>query len=124
MSSQQLLFDKVDGEVARSRTLPSTYAKAVELRRLRGIVRRYRRVLQSGPDITHPWDVVFQALRSPGLGRDPLKTSLLAAADAKSLPWASLYFRALARVANGWVGTSGSSICRCRSRYTPTASTW
>ena len=27
MSSQQLLFDKLDGEVCRSRTLPSTYAK-------------------------------------------------------------------------------------------------
>ena len=26
MSSQQLLFDKLDGDVCRSRTLPSTYA--------------------------------------------------------------------------------------------------
>lgn len=102
LSSQQLLFDKVDGDVARSRTLPSTYARAGELRRLRAIVRRYGRVLQSGPDITHPWDVVFQALRSSGWGRGAaLKTSLLAAADAKSLPLASLVFRSLARLANG-----------------------
>ena len=28
MSAQQLLFDKLDGEVCRSRTLPSTYAQA------------------------------------------------------------------------------------------------
>jgi N-acyl-D-aspartate/D-glutamate deacylase len=27
MSSQQLLFDKLDGDVCHSRTLPSTYAK-------------------------------------------------------------------------------------------------
>ena len=32
MSSQQLLFDTLDGEVCRSRTLPSTYAKPRELR--------------------------------------------------------------------------------------------
>jgi N-acyl-D-aspartate/D-glutamate deacylase len=34
MSSQQLLFDKLDGETCRSRTLPSTYAKPRELRLL------------------------------------------------------------------------------------------
>lgn len=100
MSSQQLLFDKLDGDVARSRTLPSTYAKARELRRLRGIVRRHRRVLQSGPDVSHPWDVVFQALRSSGWGRDPLKTSLLAALDSKATPGTSVLFRTLSRVAN------------------------
>ncbi|CAN3127957.1 N-acyl-D-amino-acid deacylase family protein [Mycobacterium sp. smrl_JER01] len=105
MSSQQLLFDKVDGDVARSRTLPSTYARARELARLRGLVRSYGRVLQSAPDITHPWDVVLQALRSSRLGRGAaLKTSLLAAADAKSLPMASAYFRTLARVANALGG--------------------
>ncbi len=104
MSSQQLLFDKLDGEVARSRTLPSTYAKARELRRLRGIVRRRRRVVQSGPDVSHPWDVVFQALRSAGWGRDPLKTSLLAALDSKATPGTSVLFRTLARVANGLSG--------------------
>ncbi|MET0698166.1 MAG: hypothetical protein ABWY93_00765, partial [Mycobacterium sp.] len=50
MSSMQLLFDKLDGEVCRSRTLPSTYAKPRELRRLKSILRSRGRVLQSGPD--------------------------------------------------------------------------
>jgi N-acyl-D-aspartate/D-glutamate deacylase len=68
------------------------------------LVRRYRRVLQSGPDMTHPWDVVLQALRSAGLWRRPLKTSLLAAADAKSLPFAAQIFSTLARVANALGG--------------------
>jgi N-acyl-D-aspartate/D-glutamate deacylase len=48
MSSQQLLFDKLDGDTCRSRTLPSTYAKPRELRRLKSMLRRRGRVLQSG----------------------------------------------------------------------------
>ena len=40
MSSMQLLFDKLDGEVCRSRTLPSTYAKAREQRRLKSLLRK------------------------------------------------------------------------------------
>ncbi|NED61465.1 hypothetical protein G3I15_11075, partial [Streptomyces sp. SID10244] len=53
MSSQQLLFDKLDGETCRSRTLPSTYAKPRELRRLKALLRRSGRVLQAGPDIAN-----------------------------------------------------------------------
>ncbi|MGA8847987.1 MAG: amidohydrolase family protein, partial [Nocardioides sp.] len=86
MSSQQLLFDKLDGEVCRSRTLPSTYARTRELRRLNSILRKRARVLQSGPDITHPQSLVTQALSSLGVGRPQLKTSLLSAADIKALP--------------------------------------
>ncbi|MBW0018270.1 MAG: amidohydrolase family protein [Mycobacterium sp.] len=84
MSSQQLLFDKIDGETCRSRTLPSTYAKARELRRLKSLLRRTGRTLQSGPDITHPQNIVSQAFQSLGIRRPRLKTSLLAAADMKS----------------------------------------
>ena len=36
---QQLLFDKLDGDICRSRTLPSTYAKPRELRRLKSLLR-------------------------------------------------------------------------------------
>ena len=49
MSSMQLLFDKLDGDTCRSRTLPSTYAKPRELRRLKSLLRKAGRVLQSGP---------------------------------------------------------------------------
>ncbi len=86
MSSQQLLFDKLDGEVCRSRTLPSTYAKAKELRSLNKILRRRGRVLQSGPDIKNPQSVASQAFTSLGIGREKLKTSLLSAADIKAIP--------------------------------------
>jgi N-acyl-D-aspartate/D-glutamate deacylase len=88
MSSQQLLFDKIDGETCRSRTLPSTYAKGRELRRLKSLLRRSGRALQSGPDISHPQNIVSQAFQSLGMRRPRLKTSLLAAADMKSAPFA------------------------------------
>ncbi|OBG86342.1 hypothetical protein A5699_02405 [Mycobacterium sp. E802] len=100
MSSQQLLFDKIDGDVCRSRTLPSTYAKARELRRLKSRLRRRDRVLQSGPDISHPHNIVSQALQSVGFGRPRLKTSLLAAADMKSTPGGMWLTVILAAIAN------------------------
>jgi N-acyl-D-aspartate/D-glutamate deacylase len=100
MSSQQLLFDKLDGEVCRSRTLPSTYARPRELRRLNAILRARERVLQSGPDITHPQSLVSQALTSLGVGRAKLKTSLLSAADIKAIPAVIHGMGPLARLVN------------------------
>ncbi|WP_068273802.1 N-acyl-D-amino-acid deacylase family protein [Aldersonia kunmingensis] len=104
LSSQQLLFDRIDGDVCRSRTLPSTYARARELRRLKSLLRRRERALQSGPDITHPHNIVSQALQSVGIGRPRLKTSLLAAADMKSAPagmWITVLLAALANRLGG-----------------------
>jgi N-acyl-D-aspartate/D-glutamate deacylase len=100
MSSQQLLFDKLDGEVCRSRTLPSTYAKPRELRRLKSLLRRAGRILQSGPDITNPLDLGSQLVQSLGLFRNPLKTSLLSAADVKSNPYAIWGLGPAARLIN------------------------
>ncbi len=88
MSSQQLLFDKLDGDVCRSRTLPSTYARPRELRRLKSLLRRSGRILQSGPNIENPLNLLSQLAQSVGLLRRNLKTSLLSAADVKSNPLA------------------------------------
>ncbi len=71
MSSQQLLFDKLDGDVCRSRTLPSTYAKPRELRRLKSLLRRAGRVLQSGPDIENPLNLGSQVAQSLGVVPQP-----------------------------------------------------
>jgi N-acyl-D-aspartate/D-glutamate deacylase len=100
MSSQQLLFDKLDGEVCRSRTLPSTYAKPRELRRLKSLLRRAGRVLQSGPDIENPFNLGSQVVQSLGIFRNPLKTSLLSAADVKANPYAVLGMGPAARLIN------------------------
>lgn len=104
LSSQQLLFDKIDGEVCRSRTLPSTYARPRELRRLKSQLRRTGRVLQSGPDIANPLNLLSQLAQSLGLFRNPLKTSLLSAADVKSNPHAVRILGPLARLVNALGG--------------------
>ena len=100
MSSQQLLFDKIDGQTCRSRTLPSTYAKPRELRRLKSLLRRRSRVLQSGPDIKNPFSILSQVAQSLPVLRNVLKTSLLSAADVKSNPLAIAALGPLARFVN------------------------
>lgn len=101
MSAQQLLFDKLDGDTCRSRTLPSTYAKGREMRRLNAILRRRGRALQAGPDASHPHTIVSQAVQSIGaLGRKPLKTSLLSAADIKAIPFVIHLMNALGGAVN------------------------
>ena len=100
MSSQQLLFDKLDGDTCRSRTLPSTYARPRELRRLKALLRRAGRILQSGPDIQNPLNVGSQVFQSLGLIRKPLKTSLLSAADVKANPFAIRMMGPVARFVN------------------------
>lgn len=104
LSSQQLLFDKIDGEVCRSRTLPSTYAGPRELRRLKTMLRRTGRVLQSGPDIGNPLNLASQLAQSLGIFREPLKTSLLSAADIKANPHAIKLLGPLARAINALGG--------------------
>jgi N-acyl-D-aspartate/D-glutamate deacylase len=104
MSSQQLLFDKLDGDTCRSRTLPSTYARPRELRRLKSLLRRSGRVLQAGPDITNPLNVGSQAFTSLGIGRPHLKTSLLSAADIKANPYAIRLMGPLAGLVNRFGG--------------------
>ena len=100
MSSQQLLFDKIDGQTCRSRTLPSTYAKPRELRRLKALLRKRGRILQSGPDITNPLNLVSQVAQSLPVLRDKLKTSLLSAADIKANPFAIAALGPVARFVN------------------------
>ncbi|MEP9364512.1 amidohydrolase family protein [Nocardioides sp. CN2-186] len=101
MSAQQLLFDKIDGDLCRSRTLPSTYAKGKEMRGLRNILRRRRRALQAGPDASHPHTIGIQALGSIGwFGRPALRTSLLSAADIKAIPFVIHLMRPIAKIVN------------------------
>ena len=100
MSSQQLLFDKLDGDTCRSRTLPSTFAKPRELRRLKSMLRRTNRILQSGPDIKNPLNLGSQVVQSLGIFRKPLKTSLLSAADVKANPFVIWAMGPAARLIN------------------------
>lgn len=101
MSSQQLMFDKLDGEVCRSRTLPSTYATRKERRRLNKILRERGRALQGGPDVAKPQSLLGMAFSSCGFGRKPaLKVSLLSAADIKAIPMVAHIFPIVAKTVN------------------------
>ncbi|GAA1630528.1 N-acyl-D-amino-acid deacylase family protein [Nocardia ninae] len=104
MSAQQLLFDKIDGDTCRSRTLPSTYAKARERRRLNAILRRRRRVLQAGPDIASVRSIAAMTLSSLGIFRKRLKTTLLSAADIKANPALVYIMGPIARALNALGG--------------------
>ena len=117
---------QVDGELCRSRTLPSTYAKGEEMRGLqvdpappapRAAGRARTRATRTRSS--------SQALGSIGLfGRPRCKTSLLSAADIKAIPFVIHLMRPSRGSSTGSAGTSAGSTCRCRSRCTPTASTW
>ena len=99
MSAQQLMFDKLDGDTCRSRTLPSTYARARERRRLNAILRARGRVLQGGPDIKSPEERRRDDPRPRSASVGPtLKTSLLSAADLKANPrWCTSWARSRGR---------------------------
>lgn len=101
ISEQRNPWDRLAGDRYRSRTLPSTYAKWKEYRRLHKIIRRRRKVVQSIPNLTQPLDIVPYLLSSMrwGKGRE-LKVSFLTAADPKSNPYTSKVFHPLARLAN------------------------
>lgn len=94
-------WDKLDGDRYRSRSLPTTYARWKEYRALHRVLRRRGRVLQSIPNINTKYDIALCLATSTGIGRAPLKTSLLAAADGKADPWLHRIFDPLARLANG-----------------------
>ncbi|EGD54746.1 N-acyl-D-amino-acid deacylase family protein [Gordonia neofelifaecis] len=104
MSSQQLMFDKLDGEACRSRTLPSTYAKSKERSRLNSILRKRGRALQGGPDVARPQSMVAMTLSTLGVFRPKLKVSLLSAADVKAIPGIAKLFPVMARTVNSLGG--------------------
>ena len=84
----------------RSRTLPSTYAKPRELRRLKSLLRRTAG--SCSPDRTSRTRSTSARSSSQSLGfvRKPLKTSLLSAADVKANPYAIKIMGPLARLVN------------------------
>src|SRR3712207_1707404 len=93
-------WDKLDGDRYRSRSLPSTYVRWREFRKLHKVLRKRDGILQSIPNLNTRYDIAFFAASATGLGRKAMKVSLLAAADSKSAPMLFLIFGPLAWVAN------------------------
>ncbi|WP_280478210.1 N-acyl-D-amino-acid deacylase family protein [Nocardia cyriacigeorgica] len=80
-------IDKLDGDLYRSRSLPSTFVKGREFRALNTVLRARDRILQSTPQISLTPNLPKFFLAASGRFRKKrLKVSLLAAADSKAYP--------------------------------------
>jgi N-acyl-D-aspartate/D-glutamate deacylase len=84
LSTMTTKWDKLDGDRFRSASLPSTYARWSEFRRLNRILRRRGRVHQGAPDIVTKYNMFLFLGQSMGIFRPPLKTTLISLMDVKS----------------------------------------
>lgn len=83
LSTMCLKWDKIDGDRAWSKSLPSTYARWGEIARLNKLLRRKNRVHQGAPNAANPLQITQYIWESIGLFRRPLKTTLISLLDLK-----------------------------------------
>lgn len=83
LSTMCLKWDKVDGDRAWSKSLPSTYARWKELRRLNRLLRQRGRVHQGAPNASNPLQITQYFQQTLGLLSRPLKTTLITMMDLK-----------------------------------------
>lgn len=103
LSVNLLEFDKMDGEVFRSRPTPSVFADWKEYRYLFRTLRRRDRILQTVPNTANPLTYFSFIWESRGLGRKGLKTSMLAMIDGKAARGIHRIFGNSARFINRWL---------------------
>jgi N-acyl-D-aspartate/D-glutamate deacylase len=96
LSTMRLTWDKLDGDRAWSKSLPSTYAKWREISRLLRIVRDSGRIHQGAPNAGTPLQIFQYIGESLGLLRKRLKTTLISQMDLKG----SRYLRFLTNLAS------------------------
>ncbi|PSJ76723.1 N-acyl-D-glutamate amidohydrolase [Sphingobacteriales bacterium UPWRP_1] len=104
LSVNLLEFDKMDGTEFRSRPTPSVYANWKEYRYLFKTLRRQNRILQTIPNTANPLTFFSFILESAGIGRQGLKTSMLAMIDGKTVRGIHRIFGNSARLANRFLG--------------------
>ncbi|SIS21082.1 N-acyl-D-aspartate/D-glutamate deacylase [Aquipseudomonas alcaligenes] len=83
LSTMCLKWDKIDGDREWSKSLPSTYARWREVRRLNRLLRRRGRVHQGAPNAANPLQITQYIGEAIGLLRKPLKTTLISLLDLK-----------------------------------------
>ncbi|MDI1300886.1 MAG: amidohydrolase family protein [bacterium] len=83
LSTMCLKWDKIDGDREWSKSLPSTYARWRELRRLNKILRRQGRVHQGAPNAANPLQIFQYLFEALGVLGKPLKTTLISMLDLK-----------------------------------------
>lgn len=88
LSSMTNPWDKLDGDRARSKALPSVYAPWSEYSRLNEVLRRWGRIHQGAPNLVTKYNLLAYLSESMGTwGRKPLKTTLITLMDTKVDPW-------------------------------------
>ncbi|MCA9711844.1 MAG: amidohydrolase family protein, partial [Myxococcales bacterium] len=100
LSINTLPWDKMDGDQFRSRPTPSVFGTWGEYRRLARILRRRGRVFQGVPNLRTKANIALFLLASTGLGRRPLKTTIIALIDAKAARGAFRLAAVLTRLTN------------------------
>ncbi|MEL7250788.1 MAG: amidohydrolase family protein [Bacteroidota bacterium] len=106
LSINLLEFDKMDGTEFRSLPTPSVFANWKEYRHLFRQLRERDRILQTVPNSANPSTFFSFIWESRGLFRKPLKTSMLAMIDGKTVRGIHRIFGNSARFANRFLGAN------------------
>lgn len=104
LSTMRLKWDKLDGDRAWSKSLPSTYAPWKEISRLNALVRRFDRVHQGAPNAAAILQVNQYMRECMGLFKKPLKTTLISRMDLKGSVYLSKITNIAAQVTNFFRG--------------------
>lgn len=98
-------WDRLDGDREWSKSLPSTYARRAERRRLHALLRARGAIHQTAPNLVTRVNVIGMVLESGGLGfRRPLKTTLITMMDLKADTYVFQLTATLAWLANRVLG--------------------
>ena len=100
LSSMCLKWDKIDGDREWSKSLPSTYARWSEVKRLNEHLRRRGRVHQGAPNAANPLQIFQYLGEALGVLRKPLKTTLISMLDLKGNKTVAPMAKLAARVTN------------------------
>ncbi len=93
-------WDRLDGDRAWSKSLPSYYARRRERRALEAVLRRRGAIHQTAPNLITRVNILGIALASGGWFRRPLRTTTIAMMDLKADRWVLGLTRAVAWFAN------------------------
>jgi N-acyl-D-aspartate/D-glutamate deacylase len=100
MSGMTNPWDRLDGDRAWSKSLPSYYARRRERRALEAVLRRRGAIHQTAPNLVTRVNILGIALASAGWFRRPLRTTTIAMMDLKADRWVYGLTNAVAWLAN------------------------
>lgn len=113
LSTMRLKWDKIDGDREWSKSLPSTYARFAEMRRLNRILRRRGRVHQGAPNAANPLQIFEYIGAALGWLRRPMKMTLIALIELKG----NITVRPMAQLVSRLINALGGNF---RWQFLPT----